>query len=248
VFVSVFTLIAQSTYEDVPAPAAEALVIHTSTDAPTPAPTPSNTPAPTVTPTPAPTPIPVRVLIDPGHGGDDYGAEVESLNLNEKTLNMTIALRLYDLLRQDRDRIFVNMTRFEETTVPLSERAAMANSAYDFMVSIHCNTSYASKAHGIAGYYQTHETDKPFTSEELARVMEECVLASTGAHDRGIVEDHELYLLNHTTIPTVIIEAGYLTNPDELQLLLDDGYVSKLAEGLRQGILEIADYITASRK
>jgi len=202
---------------------------------------------PTDTPTPTPA-IFARVLIDPGHGGDDYGAEVDSLGLNEKTLNLAIALKLYNLLQQDTDKIYVNMTRFAETTVSRPDRVAMANASYDFLVSIHCNTSDESSPHGVATYYQTHEgVDKPFTSEELADVIQSGVVDVTGAHDRGTVADTELYLLNHTTIPAVIVEVGYLTNPDELNLLLDDSYEEKLAEGLRQGILEMAERVIASK-
>jgi len=211
----------------------------------------TQTAAPAFTPTSAPTPIPVyaNILIDPGHGGDDYGAEVESLNINEKTINMAIAARLYDLLRQDVEKVHVDMTRYNETTVSRPERVNMANASYDFLISIHCNTSDYTPANGVSTYYQTHVgIDKPFTSEELAEVIQLSAVEATGAHDRGIKHDKELYLLNHTLIPTVLIEVGYLTNPAELNRLLDDSYIDLLAEGLRQGILEMADRVIASRK
>jgi len=256
-FLYVFQYRAESAHE-ISKPVIAAASDYTAAPAFTPAP--ADSPAPADTPTPAasaapadtltPTPsLHANVLIDPGHGGDDYGAEVESLGLNEKTINMTIALKLYNLLQQDAGKVHAYMTRFDETTVSRPDRAAMANASYDFMVSIHCNTCGVSTAHGVSVYYLTHEgIDKPFTSKELAAALQNSVVAATGAHDRGIVGDSDLYLLNHTVIPAVIVEAGYLTNPDELNLLLDDGYVGKLAEGLRQGILEMAERVIDSRK
>ncbi|MDR2649328.1 MAG: N-acetylmuramoyl-L-alanine amidase [Clostridiales bacterium] len=211
---------------------------------------PSVTPSPSPTNTPSPKPIIyANVLIDPGHGGDDYGAEVESPSINEKILNMTIASRLYELLRRDSEKVRVSMTRYGETTVSRPRRVEIANETADFFISIHCNTSESSLARGISTYFQTHEgVDKPFTSEELAEVIQRTTVESTGARDRGIQYDAELYLLNHTTTPTALIEVGYLTNPEELQLLLDDDYVDLLAEGLRKGILEMADRVIASHK
>jgi N-acetylmuramoyl-L-alanine amidase len=222
------------------------------TRAPPPAPAGAAAPALREAPPPAFTPTPgiyANVLIDPGHGGDDYGAEVESMDLNEKTINMTIAMRLYNLLKQDSGKVRVGMTRYDETTVSRPDRVAMANASYDFFISIHCNTSSVAAASGISTYYHTHEgIDAPFASKELAEAIQEGAVRATGARDRGIVYDDQLYILNHTTIPAALIEAGYLTNPDELRLLLDDSYVGAIAEGLRQGILEMADRVIAAKR
>jgi N-acetylmuramoyl-L-alanine amidase len=216
----------------------------------TPAAIPPLTQTNTQTPTQTPTPVTyANVLIDPGHGGEDNGAEVESPAINEKVLNMTIASRLYELLKKDTGRVRVTMTRYSETTVSRPRRVEIANETADFFISIHCNTNEASIARGVSTYYQTHEgIDKPFTSKELAEVIQRTTVEATGARDRGIVYDEELYLLNHTTVPTALIEVGYLTNPDELQLLLDYDYVNLLAEGLRKGILEMADRVIAARR
>ena len=90
--------------------------------------TPTATPAPVFSDaeTPGAPSVCARVLIDPGHGGGDYGAEVISFGLNEKDINLTIALRLYNLMRQDAGKVYVNMTRFDETTVSKPDRAEMA--------------------------------------------------------------------------------------------------------------------------
>jgi len=243
-FMSIFTIIRQFNYE-VSEPVSDAKIIDT------PAAMPPYLLPTTQTDTPAPTPMPApaRVLIDPGHGGSDYGASSDTLGIDEKAVNMYIALKLYSLLQQDRDRVYVNMTRFSDASVSLHERASMANASYDFMISIHCNTSNTSSVCGISGFYQTHAgIDKPFTSEELARTIQGSAAAATNAHDRGIVEDYDLYILNHTTIPTVLIETGFLTNPLELKQLQDSVYVDKLAEGLRLGILEMANRVIESRR
>ena len=217
---------------------------------PAPAPIARSTPTQTKTPSPTQTPTPtqivyVNVLIDPGHGGDDYGAHIDALDLNEKIINMNIASRLYDLLKQDYDKINVTMTRHDETTISLRKRVEMANTTADFCISIHCNSNPVSQAHGISTYFKTHEEDEPFTSNDLAEVIQRSLVEATCAHDRGIQNNNKLYLLRHTTVPTVLVESGFLTNPNELQLLLDDSYIDLLAEGLRQGILEMADKVTS---
>jgi len=213
--------------------------------------TPTNTPIPAVsallpTPTPAPS-IYANILIDPGHGGDDHGADVDFQNLNEKDINLTIALRLYRLLQQDYEKIRVNMTRFDETTVSKLDRVEMANTSADFFISIHCNANAQQSAHGITTYFQTHDSDKPFTSKELAEAIQRNLVEVTGAYDRGIQYSDKLFLLNHTAVPTILVETGFLTNAEELRLLLDDSYVDLMAEGFRQGILEMADHVIASQ-
>jgi N-acetylmuramoyl-L-alanine amidase len=92
-----------------------------------------------------------RVVIDPGHGGHDPGAEVRGLNEAEVTLD--VALRLEKLLLKQ-PGVEVVLTRRTNTYVPLEERTAIANrAAADLFLSIHANGSADARARGVETYF-----------------------------------------------------------------------------------------------
>lgn len=92
-----------------------------------------------------------RVVIDPGHGGHDPGAQ--SKGVNEADLTLDIALRLEKLLQQEAG-LEVVLTRRTDIYIPLEERTAIANrEGADLFLSIHANTSRATSARGIETYF-----------------------------------------------------------------------------------------------
>ncbi len=92
-----------------------------------------------------------RIVIDPGHGGRDPGAQANGLT--EADLTLDIALRLETLLEQQ-PGIQVILTRRTDVYVPLQERTAIANRAdADLFLSIHANASLNDQAHGIETYF-----------------------------------------------------------------------------------------------
>jgi N-acetylmuramoyl-L-alanine amidase len=91
-----------------------------------------------------------RVVIDPGHGGHDPGAQGK--NLNEAALTLDVALRLEKLLQQDAFNVV--LTRRTDVYVPLEERTAMANRENaDLFLSIHVNASRNEAARGVETYF-----------------------------------------------------------------------------------------------
>jgi len=92
-----------------------------------------------------------KIVIDPGHGGKDPGA-IGVGGLKEKQVNLSIALRLRDILRAK--GYDVVMTREDDTFIPLDERAAIANrEGADLFVSIHANSTKASSANGFETFF-----------------------------------------------------------------------------------------------
>ncbi|MFR2466197.1 MAG: N-acetylmuramoyl-L-alanine amidase family protein, partial [Clostridia bacterium] len=80
-----------------------------------------------------------RLVIDPGHGGNDGGNDQGEVK--ESVLNLEIALKLRNALREKAPEIQVIMTREDDTYVSLEERAKLANELQaDFFISIHCNS------------------------------------------------------------------------------------------------------------
>lgn len=87
------------------------------------------------------------VLLDPGHGGDDYGAR--AFRLRESDLTLDLALRTRDALLRRRPDIRVVLTRESDTFVSLEQRTAMANAMNaDLFVSIHLNAAWEPVDHG----------------------------------------------------------------------------------------------------
>jgi N-acetylmuramoyl-L-alanine amidase len=98
-----------------------------------------------------------RVVIDPGHGGHDPGAEGE--RMSEAAIVLDIALRLERLLAKQ-GGVDVILTRRTDVYVPLEERTAMANREQaDLFLSIHANASRNQKAHGVESYYLNFATN-----------------------------------------------------------------------------------------
>lgn len=100
-----------------------------------------------------------RIVIDPGHGGEDSGA-IGKKKTKEKDVALAIAKRLAAKLR-DRLKIEVVMTRTDDRTVPLSERAALARAVKaDLFISIHANANPNRKFRGIETYYLNNTDDR----------------------------------------------------------------------------------------
>lgn len=98
-----------------------------------------------------------KIVLDPGHGGDDPGAEGYAI---EKAMTLDIARRLERLLRE-RLRADVVLTRDGDQTIPLKERTARANAEdADLFVSIHANANPTGRLRGIETYYLDNATDR----------------------------------------------------------------------------------------
>jgi N-acetylmuramoyl-L-alanine amidase len=118
-----------------------------------------------------------RIVIDPGHGGRDPGA-VGPHGIEEKTINLQLAQKLADLLR-DRYQYEVLLTRTDDTFVPLEGRAALANRQNaDLFISIHCNASLSSKLKGFEVYFLSERASDPH-ADAVAR-FENAPLALEG--------------------------------------------------------------------
>ena len=184
------------------------------------------------------------VIIDPGHGGADPGAIVG--NLVEKDLNLDIALRLAGLLENNGIRTY--LTRKTDVGPTSQERADFANDIGDIFVSIHLNAWYNSGPHGTETYYWPGYFDETafITSARAAEIMQRNILASIGSRDRG-TKQSQYRVLTMTTIPAVLIEFGFLTNPTEAARLASESYRQLCAEGAFRGIMEIFSRYTPRR-
>ncbi len=177
-----------------------------------------------------PPPTAVVVVVDPGHGGHDPGAVVAGVR--EKDVNLAIALRVQQKAASS-SSLRVILTRSSDTYPTLLERLELADAVgARLYLSIHANYYRDPTVCGVETWV---DTDAGGESLQLAREVQRAVAAATGAPDRG-VHRQTLYL-RHTSLPTALVEVGYLSCPAERAKLLDPAYQEKIADGILRGIL-----------
>ena len=175
------------------------------------------------------------VVIDPGHGGSDPGAVVG--NVNEKDLNLDVALRLKYLLEANGVRVV--MTREDDTFVNLYARAGIANEVdADLFISIHHNTA-TSSASGTETLYYPDPEKKLF-----AQALQDAVVRQTGFPSRGIVERPGIVVTRETKMPSALVEVGFMSNKNELAIMMTDEFKNQVAQGLLQGIVDYLSGMT----
>jgi N-acetylmuramoyl-L-alanine amidase len=172
------------------------------------------------------------VVIDAGHGGRDPGA-VGSL-VHEKVLTLRASLMLQKELERQGFKVY--MTRTKDEYVNLYDRAAMAEALNaTIFVSIHINAHTGSTANGVEVLYgnQSLSSDKG-----LAQKIQNELVKQLGATNRGIAHRPNLAVLRETSMPSVLAELGFISNPAEQSKLMDNTYLQKAANAIAKGIVE----------
>jgi len=178
------------------------------------------------------------IVIDPGHGGKETGAQAGGTK--EKNVNLQLAKDLAAALSRLGAR--VELTRESDQYVSLSSRPDTAvRCGADFFISLHCNSNLApNSASGIETYYHMEEPSPKL----LAYAIHDGVCKYTGMCDRRARSDRKLYEsglavlrgLSGTQIPGILLECGYLNNKADRAKLLDSAYRAKLVEGIIAGL------------
>lgn len=193
---------------------------------------------PEVQPSSPPGDLRAFVVVDPGHGGNDPGA-LGTRKVQEKDVTLAVSRYLTRYLQDDRMQVV--MTREEDLEVLLQPRVDVANLRHaDIFVSIHCNSMPPNNTgvHGIETYYTNPQ------SLELANTLHKYLISELGVPDRR-VRQRGLYVTHKTVMPAVLMEIGFLSNPEEEALLNDPNYQRKVAKAIRDGIY---DYLSRHQK
>jgi len=196
-----------------------------------------------------------RIVIDPGHGGKDPGAQNPSLGLREKALTLDLAKRLQRLLQAN--GFEVSLTRSDDTFIELDERSAIANRrGADLFVSIHFNALERSSVSGVETYAFTpfkqpssaradlHESDlRNYAGQQdgpwstlLAYYVQRSLADSLGSSDRGL-KRARFTVLRDLRMPGILVEGGFVTHPREGSNIGSAAYRDKMARALTEGIL-----------
>lgn len=192
------------------------------------------------------------VVLDAGHGGMDGGA-VGVDGLMEKTVNLKVAKTLEEMFKLA--GIPVVMTRTEDIMLndpdaavggkrkmtDLRSRLKIAqNTAEGVFVSIHMNSFSLAKYHGLQVYYSPNHRDSEILAQTIQNMTRICL-----QHDnqrKVKAADNSIYLLAHCDRPAVLIECGFLSNPEECALLGKEEYLGELSTVL---FVAICDYLNA---
>ncbi|MDR9746724.1 N-acetylmuramoyl-L-alanine amidase family protein [Paenibacillus taichungensis] len=170
------------------------------------------------------------VIIDPGHGGRQSGA-VSVTGAYEKDFNLAVGLKVQALLQQHTE-IQTVITRQDDTELSLQQRVDIAQlNQADIFVSIHGNKFTTPVPNGIETLYSRKD------SKDLADILHKHVLQITGFKDRG-VKTASLHVTRETTMPAVLIELGFLSNPSDEAMMLTEDYQNKCAQAIVDGIVE----------
>ncbi|NLK43627.1 MAG: AMIN domain-containing protein [Tissierellia bacterium] len=176
------------------------------------------------------------IVIDPGHGGDKPGA-ISVRKRFEKDLNLSVSLKLRDKLENLGYNVI--MTRDTDVDIDLYERARIANdSDADLFVSIHGNSHINSVHKGIQVLYcpAFNSSVKEGDQHPFAKAIMDALLAGTGAIDKGIIQRPNLVVLRETKMPAVLVETGFISNPEEEELLYTEEYQDIIVDSIVKGI------------
>ncbi|MGG6311698.1 N-acetylmuramoyl-L-alanine amidase family protein [Paenibacillus macerans] len=168
-----------------------------------------------------------RIVIDPGHGGKDPGANSVS-GMEEKGFTLSLALKVYDLLRQE-PMFEPYLTRTDDRFIKLEDRSRFANEMQaDALISLHGNTFEGPEEVSGTETYYFAEGDG---SSGLAQDIHQHLIDALGFEDRGVRQE-DWKVLRTSEVPAVLAEVGFLTNPGNEAVLLSEAGQEKAAQAM----------------
>ena len=197
-----------------------------------------------------------KVIVDPGHGGQDTGSEGSS-DLLEKNVTLALAKKLVTAL-EETGEFRAELTRTDDQAVSLDDRAGLANHNHgDLFVSLHLGTTFAPDPTGFSIYYWSPTTASPTAtpssntvkswdqehepywekSRMLASLMKEELLWSIPWASGGVLAA-DIYLLRRTRMPAVMLELGSLKHLEEAAQLQKPAFQEAVAKAVTQGIIK----------
>lgn len=205
----------------------------------------------------------VKIVLDPGHGTPTVpkksepvspgsketkpafvsGASGVSTGKKEADLNLEVARQLRVALQSYGASVL--MVREQDATELSNVDRAKAANAYgaDLFVRIHADGSENRSTKGVSMLVPSRSAQSAALyqkSRKAGEALHRALVASTGATDRGIVERSDMTGFNWAEVPVVLVEMGFLSNPEEDKLLSTTDYQQKIVDGLTSGIVDYA--------
>ena len=178
------------------------------------------------------------IVLDAGHGGVDAGAQ--NSQIKEKELNLTIVKKLekelisrgavvYLTRETDKD---LSTTTVNRKRNDLYNRAKYINDiSPDIYISIHLNSTTSSEWKGLQVFYTNKNKENKLIAESITNYLKNNI-----SNVRDIKQDNTYYMYKHIKSPGILIEAGFISNPNENYLLRQESYQNKLTELIADSI------------
>lgn len=202
------------------------------------------------------------VVLDPGHGGNDIGAQ-NAEGTQEKSVTLNLARMIADRIGDD---FKVVLTRTDDYWVDIPDRTAVANNQKaDLFISLHAGGAFLRSVGGTSVFYYDSysdttikekkpsldtldEPDAPIPwdriqekhltrSKKLAQMIQSELFLITQDPDSRI-RGAPLVVLKGADMPAVLIEVGYLTNPNESKALVDENFLTLISDAIIKAIEE----------
>lgn len=191
------------------------------------------------------------IVVDPGHGGIDGGAGKKN-DIFEKDINLQVSAKLKKELIVEGFQVI--MTREEDVSLEnfsnikgsryrrdLDARKTIINNNKPLaFISIHCNSSKKTSAKGIKVYYYPESIEGEKLAKSISQSIDENFYKAYMKEEnlRTEILTEDFFILRETDYPGVLIEVGFLTNPEENKLLREDEYQRQIARAIKKGILK----------
>ena len=196
----------------------------------------------------------ITIVLDAGHGGIDGGAS--NGDVIEKDITLAVTQKLARQLKRLGAEVIMTRTtdgdvisehKPNETFASLRERkkqdiflrqSIVASTQPDLFITVHANAIPDSKWRGAQVFY--HKTGRE-ESQYLAKAVMDSIKGELGNTDREALAIEKVYLLKKTDVPAVLVETGFLSNPEERDLLVNKKYQDKIATAIAEGIEDYFD-------
>ena len=184
----------------------------------------------------------IKIYIDQGHNPENPNAGAEGNGLREQDITYRVGEELAALLRANPE-FEVRLSRPTPTTAlgssnteSLRARVNDANAwGADYFISIHTNASSSPAANGTEAFSYARPSSAFSLGEDILRGISD----ATGLRNRGMQIRPGLYVLRKTAMPAILVELGFITNPEEAALMNNNPAL--FARGIYNGILEYFD-------
>lgn len=177
------------------------------------------------------------VVLDAGHGGTDPGAmyKLNGKTYQEKDINFSIINKSKKYFNAPDSTIKVYYSRYDDTKVPLYDRAGFASTVgADLFISVHMNANTKSSPKGTEIYYNSGNKAKlssGLDSKKLAQLFLDALPGKIGTSKRYI-SSQQYVVVKANTVPAILIEVGFMSNPDDLAIITKDSTQEKTAKAL----------------
>lgn len=198
----------------------------------------------------------ITIVLDAGHGGLDGGASQGDVIEKEITLAITEKLERQlkrlgakvimtrttdgDVISEHKPDMEFSSNRERKKEDIFTRQAIVEEKKPDMFITVHANAIPDSKWRGAQVFY--HKTGHE-ESQHLAKSIQASIREDLGNTDREALAIERVYLLKKTEVPAVLVETGFISNPEERALLVDKNYQDKMAIAIARGV---EDYFALS--